>query len=192
MVVNCKPQELDETEPEVGKLKIVLEKGSDRRKKVKSKRSSTAQRNPMAAAQFVALNNFSLQQLSQQTSSHNGSSQNGNGNGNGSQSSRPVIERGASWSYNETRILLSLWGQDMVQRQLTNSKRTRHVWEKIADRIREHGFERTAGEFIPFLLPVSLVAVRSTVNPTNDNSKKIEWVIYNKHVCIKKVDHLDE
>ena len=58
---------------------------------------------------------------------------------------KPVIERGASWSYNETRILLSLWGQDMVQRQLTNSKRTRHVWEKIADRIREHGFERTPG-----------------------------------------------
>ena len=59
--------------------------------------------------------------------------------------SRPIVERGASWSYNETRILLSLWGQDMVQRQLTNSKRTRHVWEKIAERIREHGFERTAG-----------------------------------------------
>lgn len=63
----------------------------------------------------------------------------------GSQSNRPVIERGASWSYNETRILLSLWGQDMVQRQLTNSKRTRHVWEKIAERIRVHGFDRTAG-----------------------------------------------
>ncbi len=61
---------------------------------------------------------------------------------------RPVIERGASWSYNETRILLSLWGQDMVQRQLTNSKRTRHVWEKIAERIREHGFDRTAGQTI--------------------------------------------
>lgn len=57
-----------------------------------------------------------------------------------------TIERGASWSYNETRILLSLWGQDMVQRQLTNSKRTRHVWEKIAERIREHGFERTPGK----------------------------------------------
>lgn len=135
---------MEEPEPE-GKLKIVIEK-TDRkeRKKLKLKRKSTGHKNPMAAAQFVALNNFTLQQLSQQTSSHNGSSQN---NGNGSQSSsRPVIERGASWSYNETRILLSLWGQDMVQRQLTNSKRTRHVWEKIADRIREHGFERTAGE----------------------------------------------
>ena len=58
---------------------------------------------------------------------------------------KPVIERGASWSYNETRILLSLWGQDMVQRQLTNSKRTRHVWVKIAEKIGEFGFQRTAG-----------------------------------------------
>lgn len=65
---------------------------------------------------------------------------------------RPVIERGASWSYNETRILLSLWGQDMVQRQLTNSKRTRHVWEKIAERIREHGFDRTAGQSLILFL----------------------------------------
>lgn len=60
---------------------------------------------------------------------------------------KPTIERGASWSYSETRILLSLWGQDLVQRQLTNSKRTRHVWEKIAERIKEHGYERTAGKF---------------------------------------------
>jgi len=69
---------------------------------------------------------------------------------------RPVIERGASWSYNETRILLSLWGQDMVQRQLTNSKRTRHVWEKIAERIREHGFDRTAGKTTRSLFSLSM------------------------------------
>ncbi len=69
---------------------------------------------------------------------------------NDSQPSKPSIERGASWSLNETRILLSLWGQDMVQRQFTNSKRTRQVWEKIAERIREHGYERTPGKFIYF------------------------------------------
>lgn len=60
---------------------------------------------------------------------------------------KSVIERGASWSNNETTILLSLWGQDMVQRQLTNSKRTRHVWEKIASKIKEFGFNRTPGMF---------------------------------------------
>lgn len=64
---------------------------------------------------------------------------------------KPVIERGASWSYNETRILLSLWGQDMVQRQLTNSKRTRHVWVKIAEKIGEFGFQRTAGNLRVFV-----------------------------------------
>ena len=56
---------------------------------------------------------------------------------------KPVIERGASWSFNETRALLSLWGQDMVQRQLTNSKRTRHVWEKIAEKLNEIGYHRS-------------------------------------------------
>lgn len=70
---------------------------------------------------------------------------------NGSSTSsvvRPAIERGASWSYGETKILLALWTQDIVQRHLTNSKRTRHVWQKIAERIRENGYDRTAGEFV--------------------------------------------
>lgn len=62
---------------------------------------------------------------------------------NNSNQPKGVIERGASWSYNETRALLSLWGQDMVQRQLTNSKRTRHVWEKIAEKLGELGYSRT-------------------------------------------------
>lgn len=78
-----------------------------------------------------------------QSQSPNGSQQNHHHSTN-----KGTIERGASWSYNETRLLLSLWGQDMVQRQLTNSKRTKHVWEKIAEKIREHGFERKSGKFI--------------------------------------------
>lgn len=84
---------------------------------------------------------------------HNG--QNGSANTNNtnaattntsSGSTKPIIERGASWAFGETKLLLALWSQDMVQRQLTNSKRTRHVWEKIAERIREHGYDRTAGK----------------------------------------------
>ena len=66
-------------------------------------------------------------------------------NGTVAATGKPAIERGASWSYGETKILLALWGQDMVQRQLTKSKRTRPVWEKIAQRIRENGYDRTAG-----------------------------------------------
>ncbi|XP_054161566.1 uncharacterized protein LOC128959597 [Oppia nitens] len=85
---------------------------------------------------------------------------------------RPVIERGASWSYNETRILLSLWGQDMVQRQLTNSKRTRHVWEKIAERIREHGFDRTADQVRTRVFNMIAEYRRILKNPTPERKKK--------------------
>jgi len=85
---------------------------------------------------------------------------------------KPVIERGASWSYNETRILLSLWGQDMVQRQLTNSKRTRHVWEKIAEKIKEFGFQRTAEQVRTRVFNMIAEYRRILKNPTDGRKKK--------------------
>jgi len=87
-------------------------------------------------------------------------------------SNKPVIERGASWSFNETRILLSLWGQDMVQRQLTNSKRTRHVWEKIAEKIKEHGFERTPEQVRTRVFNMIAEYRRILKNPTPERKKK--------------------
>ena len=87
-------------------------------------------------------------------------------------SMKPTIERGASWSYSETRILLSLWGQDMVQRQLTNSKRTRHVWEKIAERIKEHGFDRTADQVRTRVFNMIAEYRRILKNPTPERKKK--------------------
>lgn len=85
---------------------------------------------------------------------------------------KPVIERGASWSYNETRILLSLWGQDMVQRQLTNSKRTRHVWEKIAEKIKEFGFQRSAEQVRTRVFNMIAEYRRILKNPTPERKKK--------------------
>ncbi|XP_053201111.1 uncharacterized protein LOC128386146 isoform X2 [Panonychus citri] len=85
---------------------------------------------------------------------------------------KPTIERGASWSYSETRILLSLWGQDLVQRQLTNSKRTRHVWEKIAERIKEHGYERTADQVRTRVFNMIAEYRRILKNPTAERKKK--------------------
>lgn len=74
-----------------------------------------------------------------------------NGNSNENSGSKTTFERGASWSYPETALLLYLWGQDVVQKQLENCKRTRHVWGQIAEQICEQGFERSAGRFC-FLL----------------------------------------
>lgn len=91
---------------------------------------------------------------------------------NDSQPSKPSIERGASWSLNETRILLSLWGQDIVQRQFTNSKRTRQVWEKIAERIREHGYERTPDQVRIKVFNMIAEYRRILKNPTPERKKK--------------------
>lgn len=91
---------------------------------------------------------------------------------NGSSHSKPVIERGASWGFGETKILLALWGQDMVQRQLTNSKRTRHVWEKIAERIREHGYDRTADQVRTRVFNMIAEYRRILKNPTPERKKK--------------------
>jgi len=90
-------------------------------------------------ASYQIINN---QLISNINNSKNSKNLNSNVN-QANQINKPVIERGASWSFNETRALLSLWGQDMVQRQLTNSKRTRHVWEKIAEKLNEIGYHRT-------------------------------------------------
>ncbi|XP_053212941.1 uncharacterized protein LOC128396392 isoform X2 [Panonychus citri] len=91
---------------------------------------------------------------------------------NDSQPSKPSIERGASWSLHETRILLSLWGQDMVQRQFTNSKRTRQVWEKIAERIRDHGWERTPDQVRIKVFNMIAEYRRILKNPTPERKKK--------------------
>ena len=73
---------------------------------------------------------------------------------NGTTIPKPAIERGASWTFGETKILLALWG--VSKRQLTNSKRTKHVWEKIAERIRENGYDRTPGLLDFILIPPCL------------------------------------
>lgn len=43
-------------------------------------------------------------------------------------------------------MLLALWGQDLVQRQQTNTKRTKEVYEKISEKFNQNGFERTADQ----------------------------------------------
>lgn len=57
-----------------------------------------------------------------------------------------IIERGASWTLEETKLLLSLWGQDLVQRQATNAKRTKEVYEKISEKFAQHGWDRTSDQ----------------------------------------------
>lgn len=57
-----------------------------------------------------------------------------------------IIERGASWTLEETKLLLLLWGQDLVSRQSTNTKRTKETYDRISDKFAQNGYERTADQ----------------------------------------------
>jgi hypothetical protein len=138
-------------------ITLIRHSGRDTLPRIKSAGNKTtmAQQSLLAAsAAGTPSGTLSAHATSNGTAGRSATTTNGGPGSDGTP--KPAIERGASWSYNETRILLSLWGQDMVQRQLTNSKRTRHVWEKIAERIKEHGYERTPGKPIAFSLSLSL------------------------------------
>lgn len=87
--------------------------------------------------------------------------------------SRRMIERGLTWSYNETRILLSLWGQEMVQKQSeANFKRSSPVWEKIAEKLREHKFVRTADQVRNRFFKMISDYRRILKNPTSESKEK--------------------
>ncbi|UXI18007.1 hypothetical protein NH340_JMT03950 [Sarcoptes scabiei] len=116
--------------------------------------------------------NNSDQKVTNNNNNNNNSSNKVNNESQNGLTTKPIIERGASWSFNETKILLALWSQDMVQRQLTNSKRTKHVWEKISERIREHGYDRTPDQVRTRVFNMIAEYRRIIKNPTPERRKK--------------------
>ena len=48
-----------------------------------------------------------------------------------------------SWTNNETKTLLSLQGDESVQRKLDKAHRNRDIYEAIARDMAEQGYERT-------------------------------------------------
>ena len=49
----------------------------------------------------------------------------------------------AGWSEEETSVLISIWGAANVQQQLDSVTRNRHIYEKIANDMAEHGYHKT-------------------------------------------------
>lgn len=85
---------------------------------------------------------------------------------------KPIIERGASWTIEETKMLLSLWGHDMVQRQSSNKKRTKKVYEKISERFIDRGYERTPDQVRTRVFNMIAEYRRILKAPTQDKKKK--------------------
>ena len=50
---------------------------------------------------------------------------------------------GADWTAEETRTLISIWGQSQVQAQLDGVTRNRHIYEAIAREHVDAGYNRT-------------------------------------------------
>ena len=50
--------------------------------------------------------------------------------------------RGASWGENETKMLIGVWGEEKIKAELGGRTRTKQVFEKIAQRMVEGGYNR--------------------------------------------------
>ena len=50
--------------------------------------------------------------------------------------------RGSSWSDNEVKALIAIWGEDNIQEELDGAVRNRVIFDNIATKMREKGYER--------------------------------------------------
>lgn len=49
----------------------------------------------------------------------------------------------AGWTTEETRALVSIWGQENVQSELDGVQRNRTIYERIARELKDRGFDKT-------------------------------------------------
>lgn len=103
---------------------------------------------------------------------------------------KTIIERGASWTLEETKLLLALWGQDLVQRQQTNLKRTKEVYEKIAEKFNQNGFERTSDQVRTRVFNMIAEYRRILKDPSPERMKKC--IFFDALHKIYQAKHMDD
>lgn len=55
-----------------------------------------------------------------------------------------MADRGAVWTDDETRLLIKFWGQKEVQESLGGTYRNSEIYDQIADKMAENGYDRNA------------------------------------------------
>lgn len=103
---------------------------------------------------------------------------------------KTIIERGASWTLDETKLLLSLWGQDFVQRQATNTKRTKEVYEKISEKFNSKGYERTADQVRTRVF--NMIAEYRRILKDQDPERKKKCIFFEALHKIYQAKHFDD
>ena len=54
-----------------------------------------------------------------------------------------IVKMATGWTYDQTKALISIWGQEDVQRELDGVIRNRTIYEKVASELRKVGVEKT-------------------------------------------------
>ena len=54
-----------------------------------------------------------------------------------------MAEKGGTWTERETRLLLQIWREDRIQRQLQGAVRNNAIYQTIANELARHGFQLT-------------------------------------------------
>jgi hypothetical protein len=103
---------------------------------------------------------------------------------------KTIIERGASWTLEETKLLLSLWGQDHIARKDTTHKRTKEVYEKISEKFNQSGFERTPDQVRTRVFNMIAEYRRIIKDPTPEKKKKC--IFFEAMHKIYKAQHWSE
>lgn len=104
---------------------------------------------------------------------------------------KTIIERGASWTLDETKLLLALWGQDLVQRQATKAKRTREVYEKMSERFNQNGYERTAEQVRTRVFNM-IAEYRRILKDPNHQERAKKCVFFEALHRIYQAKHMDD
>ena len=51
-------------------------------------------------------------------------------------------DRGLTWTHDETRALIRIWADSEIQKDFETCRRNASIYEKLATRLRDSGFER--------------------------------------------------
>ena len=55
-------------------------------------------------------------------------------------------DRGLTWTHDETRALIWIWADSEIQKDFETCRRNASIYEKLATRLRDSGFERTTSQ----------------------------------------------
>ena len=55
-----------------------------------------------------------------------------------------MAARSSTWGEDEVKVLIAIWGDEKVQKELDGPKRKPMLHEKIAKNLQEHGYNRDA------------------------------------------------